>query len=153
MSKNCQLASFVALISLNSQRVITGFGFVSGSPLIGVELNIKGFVDPVTGFVDEFGQLNALFNKTVGNKINNKALIEKGEPIPPGLSKPILRVDFSPSAENVAIFIFKQMDLVLEEIDIRLDSVTAFIPQGSGVASREQIIARGCCNKKDYDEC
>ncbi|WP_335870953.1 6-pyruvoyl trahydropterin synthase family protein [Bacillus sp. 2205SS5-2] len=132
-------ASFEAIIPLDSQRVVTGFGFNSGSPLIGVELTISGTPNPVTGFVDEFGELNALYNITIGNELNNKALIEKGEPIPPGLSKPILKLNFSPSAENIALFVFKKLDSVLAQNNLRLDRVTAIIPQGKGIVEREMF--------------
>ncbi|SFS77690.1 hypothetical protein [Marininema halotolerans] len=124
-----------------SDRVIQGFGpgggpgLALGFPIIGMEI---GLIERnlQENMVAEILRVTNLFNLTVGNRLNNKTLIQRGVPVPQGVTKPVLRVGFEPTIERTSRHVYNQLFPALRAINENLDYVTVLTTVGKATHRR-----------------
>lgn len=96
------------------------------------------------GFIVDINDVRSTFFECIGQFIQNTTFIEKGVPAPPKdilIWPEIIRVNFSPSIENISSFIFFEFSpIVRSKFNVDLVSVTTVTSIGSATFSKRSIL-------------
>ncbi|SFS60727.1 6-carboxytetrahydropterin synthase [Marininema halotolerans] len=139
--KETTFSELLVPFPMYSERVMPGSDQVIAYPLL--EVNVALSKKNLSGiFVVDILLVTSLFNRSVGNQLNNKTIVKRGIDVPPTASKPILRVDFAPTIENLARYVYTKVRpafaRTLERRNIQLDYVTATTTIGKASFGRRR---------------
>ncbi|NDI36080.1 hypothetical protein [Chengkuizengella sediminis] len=105
-----------AVVPIVMTQFVTNFGFAS-IPIFDIVLGVAEGEEESAIIVD-ITAAQQLFDKRIGIKWRQRTLAMKGATVPKlGPVLPILRVDFDPSIESIARFIFEDLSPEIERLN------------------------------------
>ncbi len=94
-----------------------------------VEVTLDGPVHD-DGMVLDFGKLTKIWREDLEPLLDHRTLLWMGDPLAeqlfPFIGDALIRLGFMPSAENLAIFIKRQLDLVLNVDEVHIAKVRVY---------------------------
>ncbi|NBI29301.1 hypothetical protein [Chengkuizengella marina] len=139
----------------SKREIVTTLGGLERFPKTAVfiqDLNVITFLKSITLVTEPLVSENIagririqkIFNNTIKKKWNRKTLVKKGIRAPKKTPFPILRVPFTPSYQQIALFIFKKFTPISKKNGERLVEVvvTGTTPSPSDILIRRVRLKR-----------